>query len=318
MDIIQQIRQRAAETGGTVIFPEGEDPRVVAAAAFLVENDICSVTLVGEPGGGPEPFSRVRLSDTPDGDLILHLLERRRGDGLSMEDARTQLRDPLCLAACMVGTGRADVCVAGAVHATSDVLRSALRYVGMRKGVGLVSSSFLMGLRDGPVVTYADCGVVPYPDAEQLAAIAIESARTHRLLTGTDPKVAMLSFSTMGSASHDRVDLVREAVEIVRRNAPGLAVDGELQFDAAFVPEVGKRKAPDSEVAGGANVFIFPNLDAGNIAYKITERIGRATATGPLLQGLDRPVMDLSRGCGTEDIVNAACAGIILGKPASG
>jgi len=169
-----------------------------------------------------------------------------------------------------------------------------------------------MGLKTGQMVTYADCGVVPYPDASQLGDIAIESARTHELLTSQTPRVAMLSFSTKGSARHERVDLVTHALQLVQKREPELSIDGELQFDAAFDPDTAHRKAPDSAVAGNANVFIFPNLDAGNIAYKITERLAGSTATGPILQGLAKPMMDLSRGCRWQDIVNAACVGILM------
>jgi phosphate acetyltransferase len=171
-----------------------------------------------------------------------------------------------------------------------------------------------MALKGGQVLTYADCGVVPYPDEAQLADIAIESARTHQLLTQEKPVVAMLSFSTKGSAKHERTELVTNALEMACKKAPDLQIDGEFQFDAAFVPEVAKRKAPESTVAGNANVFIFPNLDAGNIAYKITERLAGATATGPILQGLSKPMMDLSRGCRWQDIVNAACVAILMSE----
>ena len=169
-----------------------------------------------------------------------------------------------------------------------------------------------MALTDGRVLTYADCGVVPYPDGEQLADIAVESARTHQLLTEQEPRVAMLSFSTKGSAEHPKTKLVVEALQIAQKKHPKLDIDGEFQFDAAFVPDVARRKAPNSEVAGKANVFIFPNLDAGNIAYKITERLAGATATGPILQGLAHPMMDLSRGCSWSDIVNASCVALLM------
>ena len=242
---------------------------------------------------------------------------------------RLDLDDPLHVAALMVAAGEADACVAGATRPTADVVRAALFCVGLasaskpekeRRGAadraacerseqereGIVSSCFLLVLPDGTPVTYADCGVVPEPDAGQLASIAVSSAATHRELTGTEARVAMLSYSTKGSAAGPRVELVRSATEIVRRRAPSLAVDGELQFDAAWVPEVAESKAPGSPVAGRANVFVFPDLNSGNIAYKVTQRLGGARAYGPLLQGTAGVIHDLSRGCDVDDIVMVA------------
>jgi phosphate acetyltransferase len=186
------------------------------------------------------------------------------------------------------------------------VLRSALFTIGLKPGSSVISSVFLMTLTDGRTVTFGDCAVVPYPDANQLATIAVDSAESHKKLVGEEPKVALLSFSTKGSASHPNVDLVKQAYEIAKSGNPNLNIDGELQFDAAFVPAIGSRKAPDSTVAGNANVFIFPNLDAGNIGYKLTERLAGALATGPIIQGLAKPMMDLSRGASWMDIVNTS------------
>ena len=179
--------------------------------------------------------------------------------------------------------------------------------IGLKPGSNVVSSSFLMSFEDGRNFTYADGAVVPYPTSDQLSTIAFDSAHTHRALTGEEPRVALLSFSSKGSADHERVHLVRDAYDKILLKKPDFYVDGELQFDAAYIPEIGERKAPDSDVAGQANVFIFPNLDAGNISYKITERLAGATATGPIIQGLAKPMMDLSRGCSWQDIVNTAC-----------
>lgn len=291
----------------------------------MSEEDICSVILVGEEDkireqveseGGmlPEAAQFYSTQTSSYKEIVDNLFERRKHKGISREKAAEKLRDPLYLAAGLVATDKADGAVAGSVATTGEVIRAAIHSIGLREGTNIVSSTFLMALKEGKVLTYADCGVVPYPDKNQLADIAIESARTHRLLTQEEPVVAMLSFSTKGSARHERTELVTDALEIALRKDPDLQIDGEFQFDAAFLPEVAQRKAPESKVAGNANVFIFPNLDAGNIAYKITERLARATATGPILQGLAKPMMDLSRGCSWQDIVNAACVAILMSE----
>ncbi len=219
---------------------------------------------------------------------------------------RIDLDDPLHVAALMVAAGEADACVAGATRSTGDVVRAALFCIGTAPGVDIVSSCFVLVLPDGTPITYGDCGVVPEPDADQLASIAIASATTHAQLAGTEPRVAMLSYSTKGSAGGPRVELVRAATELVRSKAPALAVDGELQFDAAWESEVAATKAPGSPVAGRANVFVFPDLSSGNIAYKITQRLAGARAYGPLLQGTAAVIHDLSRGCSVDDIVKVA------------
>ncbi len=288
------LRARASGTPMRIVLPETADPRTRQAASYLSEHGICFPIL-------PEPESSPDLER-----YAMHLLERRKAKGLSLDQAREMARRPEMFGALMVACGDADGCVCGAVATTADVLRAALYAIGLEPGTKVLSSVFLMEMPDGRVFTYGDCAVVPYPDAGQLAEIGRSSARTHRVLTGEEPRVAFLSFSTRGSAEHERVQLVREAVALAQAAEPDLSVDGELQFDAAVVPAIGERKAPGSVVAGSANVLVFPNLDAGNIGYKITERLAGATATGPLIQGLARPMHDLSRGASWEDIVNTA------------
>lgn len=324
MGFTTDLRKRAKALHRHIILAEADDPRVLKAAAYLGKENICRLTLLGEPME-LEALAQAEGITLPKGVTIIspatckdksrmseHLYRRCQHKGMTLETAREMLSDRLYLAAGLVATGFADAFVAGSIATTGEVIKSAVYSIGLQEDITIVSSIFMMVLPNGRPLTYADCGVVPYPDAVQLADVAIESARTHKLLTGEKPVVAMLSFSTKGSAQHPSVDKVREALAIAQRKEPKLAIDGEFQFDAAFVPDVARRKAPDSKVAGNANVFIFPNLDAANIAYKITERLGGASATGPILQGLAKPVMDLSRGCSWQDIVNAACVAAVM------
>ncbi len=269
---------------------------------------------------------RIVLADTND-DRVVQAAERLATEGLAipvlvddLDAARTpaveaaaaeigekaDLNDPLHVATLLVRAGEADGCVAGATRPTADVLRAGIRLLGVSPQATAISSCFFFVLPDGRPIVYGDCGVLPDPDADQLASVAISSAQTFGSLANDDPRVAMLSFSTKGSAEHPRIDKVREATAKAHALAPDLALDGELQFDAAWVPAIAEKKAPDSDVAGQANVFIFPDLDSGNIAYKITERLGGALAFGPLLQGVDGVLHDLSRGCSADDIVNVA------------
>lgn len=288
--------------GTRVALADGDDPRVVTAAARLAGLGVTPV-LVARADRVQEVAERegVRLDEVtiaePD-DLAA---------GTAGEVLAEQLpgvgADPLALAVAAVPAGLADACVAGASRPTAEVLRAALRVVGAAPGARCVTSSFLMALPDGRLIGYGDCAVLPEPDAPQLAEVALATSRTYATLTGTEPAVAMLSFSTKGSAEHSSVGLVREATALVTERDPTLAIDGELQFDAALLDSVGRSKANGSPVAGRANVFIFPNLAAGNIGYKITERLAGAKAYGPILQGLAAPVNDLSRGCSSDDIV---------------
>lgn len=316
MNIISEIRDRAKSKRKRIVLPRSSDPRVIEAAQFLNDNQLAEPILIKNEGGAGIPKDLMVIDPVSDERLKKYarsFYERRKHKGISEADAIDAIKDPLFFSAAMVDADDADGCVAGSVSTTGVVLRAAIQTIGLKKGSNVVSSMFLMSFEDGRVFTYGDCAVVPYPNAEQLATIAMDSAETHQKLTGTVPKVAMLSFSTKGSAEHERVQLVRQALAIVKSHNLNYPIDGELQFDASVIPEIGKRKAPESEVAGQANVFIFPNLDAGNISYKITERLGGAIATGPIIQGLAKPMMDLSRGCSSQDIVNTACVCALMG-----
>lgn len=318
MNIIEQFRTQAKKLHKTIVLPEGEESRVIEAASFLESQRFVKPILLGRPeeirkiaGEKNVDISGIDIIDPQNAPYQQAWSEKfyqmRQHKGLSKEDAQTALKNPLYYAAFLLHENMADGAVAGSINTTGNVLRAGIQVLGLAEKVSVVSSSFIMALKDNRILTFADCAVIPNPDAQQLASIAISSANTHERLVGETPRIAMLSFSTKGSAAHDDVNKVIEATRIIKETSPGLQVDGELQFDAAFVPAVGSKKAPGSDVAGKANVFIFPDLDAGNIGYKIAQRIGGAEAIGPVIQGLKRPYNDLSRGCSVEDVINVAC-----------
>lgn len=321
MSVLDNIQARAAAHPAHIVLSEGHDPRIVAAAIRATQIGLATVSLVGETqvieaelsAQGAAASDTLRIADpatssqtAPFADAFHEL---RKHKGVTPEKADALVRDPLVFAAMMVRQGQADGTVGGAVATTSDTVRAALQVIGKAKDAALVSSFFLMVLPDGhpsgrDAMIFSDSGLVIDPNSEELAAIAAQSAASYTALLGADPKVAMLSFSTMGSARHPNVTKVTDAAAILKEQHPHIASDGELQFDAAFVPDVGASKAKGSHVAGHANVMIFPNLDAGNIGYKIAQRVGGCTAIGPILQGLAKPANDLSRGCTADDVMH--------------
>lgn len=316
MELFDEIAAKVKGTGKTIVFPEGEDKRVLGAAVRLHNDDLVKPILLGkradiektsaDNGWDISALTILDPAEYPESDkkaMFDALLERRKGKN-TPEQVEEMLKDVSYFGTMLVYMGKADGMVSGAVHSTGATVRPALQIVKTKPGSHRISGAFLMIKGDQRYI-FADCAINIELDAPTMAEVAVQSAETAKLF-GIDPKVALLSFSTKGSAKGDMVTKVAEATEKVHELAPDLAADGELQFDAAFVPEVGELKAPDSKVAGHANVFIFPSLEAGNIGYKIAQRFGGFTAVGPILQGLNAPIADLSRGCNEDDVYDVA------------
>ena len=323
MELLNRIKEQARTAKQRIVLPEGNEERTMRAANEIVEQGIAEITLIGNPGELKELAKDWGLEHVLNGDIRIidpanHpkkeayvdlMLQIRASKGLTREDAERLILNPLYLSVMMIKAGDADGEVAGAGNATGDVLRPAFQYVKTKPGISVVSGAFIMLLKDkhygeNGMMIFADCAVHPNPTAPELAQIAVETGKTTRAIVGMEPRIAMLSFSTKGSAKHEMVDKVVEATKLAQEMAPDMKIDGELQADAAIVPGVGAKKAPDSKIAGRANVLVFPTLEVGNIAYKLVQRLADAEAIGPILQGMAAPINDLSRGCSVSDIVN--------------
>jgi phosphate acetyltransferase len=328
MGVIERIKQKAKAKNKRVVLPEGTEERMILATKKILEEGLAQVTLLGDEDHIKElaksndlDLNKVKVVMPDNSSRFDEYAEEyhqlRKHKGITLDQAKKMMTDPLFYGAMMVRRGEVDGFVAGSINTTADVMRVGIQIIGTAPGISSVSSSFIMvlpeflGVKD-KVFVFADCAVIPDPDPDQLASIAVSSAKTMQDLIGEEPKVAMLSFSTKGSAKHELVDKVKEATRMAKELKPDLKIDGELQADSAILPQVAQKKCPDSPIGGNANVLIFPDLNAGNIAYKLVQRMTRAEAIGPIIQGLAKPANDLSRGCSVDDIVNVVAIAMTM------